>query len=169
MPRQTFQIGPFAGIYVGLTGQASALTQVNAVRTNGGEVFDILPSEYVPAINAPVQTGNHTAGVTLEFMSTDDQTTCLAKGLPLGSDINGTPGMSQYAVLLVGYGSDNYYLPRARTEKLVRRNYNKRSTTNTSIAFTGENRDASVKLIYKGTLAELQTIMSTAGPGQWPL
>lgn len=108
MPLQTFQIGPFAGIYVGLTGQASALTQVNAVRTNGGEVFDILPSEYVPAINAPVQTGNHTAGVTLEFMSTDDQTTCLAKGLPLGSDINGTPGMSQYAVLLVGYGSDNY-------------------------------------------------------------
>lgn len=54
MPLQTFQIGPFAGIYVGLTGQASALTQVNAVRTNGGEVFDILPSEYVPAINAPV-------------------------------------------------------------------------------------------------------------------
>lgn len=166
MPLQTVQIGPFSALYVGLTGQASALTQVNSVRTNGGTVREALPSEYVVSIDGPIQVGNHTAGVTLEFLSTADETTCLVKGLPLGSDVNSFMSQSQYALLLVtGEGSDNYYFPKVRTEKSYERSYNKRAATSTVVVFTAEKRDVTVPIIYKDTLANLQTVMS----GQYPL
>lgn len=166
MPKQNIPIGPFAALYVGLTGQASALTQVNSVRTNGGTVREALPSEYVVSIDGPIQVGNHTAGVTLEFIGTADETTCLVRGLPLGSDVNSAIGQSQYALFVaVGEGSDNYYFPKVRTEKSYERSYNKRSTTNTAIVFTGEKRDVTVPIMYKGTLA----LMASAMGAQYPL
>jgi len=165
MPKQNTPIGPFAALYVGLTGQASALTQVNSVRTNGGTIREALPSEYVVSIDGPIQVGNHTAGVTLEFLSTADETTCLVRGLPLGSNVNSAIGQTQYALLLVtGAGSDNYYFPKVRTEKSYERSYNKRAATSTVIVFTAEKRDVTTPIIYKDTLANLQTVMSSQYP-----
>lgn len=165
MPLQTVQIGPFSALYVGLTGQASALTQVNSVRTNGADLSENLPSEYQVSIDAPIQVGNHTASVTLEFLGTADETTCLVKGLPLGSDVNSYMAQSQYALLLVtGAGSDNYYFPKVRTERTYRRSYNKRAATTTAIVFTAEKRDVTTPIIYKGTLTYLQGIMSSQYP-----
>lgn len=166
MPRQTFQLGPFAAAYVGLTGQSTALTQLNSVRTNGAGVREALPSEYVVSIDGPIQVGNHTAGITLEFIGTADETTCLVRGLPPGSDVNNPIGQSQYALLVVvGEGSDNYYFPKVRTEKSYERSYNKRSTTNTVVVFTAEKRDVTVPIMYKGTLA----LMASAMGSQYPL
>lgn len=166
MPLQNTPIGPFAALYVGLTGQASALTQVNSVRTNGATIREALPSEYVVSIDGPIQVGNHTAGVTLEFIGTADETTCLVRGLPLGSDVNSAIGQSQYALLLVAAaGSDNYYFPKVRTEKTYERSYNKRAPTSTVIVFTAENRDVTIPIMYKGTLA----LMASAMSSQYPL
>lgn len=166
MPLQNTPIGPFAALYVGLTGQASALTQVNSIRTNGADLSEGLPSEYVVSIDGPIQVGNHVASVTLEFLGTADETTCLVKGLPLGSDINSYMAQSQYALLLVtGEGSDNYYFPKVRTERTYRRSYNKRAATTTAIVFTAENRDVTTPIIYKGTLA----LMASAAGAQYPL
>ncbi len=165
MPLQNTPIGPFAALYVGLTGQASALTQVNSVRTNGGTVREALPSEYVVSIDGPIQVGNHTAGVTLEFLSTADETTCLVRGLPLGSNINNPMGQTQYALLLVAAaGSDNYYFPKVRTEKTYERSYNKRAPTSTVIVFTAEKRDVTQQIIYKGTLAQVASAMGAQFP-----
>ena len=166
MPKQTTNIGPFAALYVGTTGQSSVLTQVNSVRTNGGTVRETLPSEYVVSIDGPIQVGNHTAGVTLEFLSTADETTCLVRGLPLGSDINNPVNQTQYALLLVGNeGEDNYYFPKVRTEKSYERSYNKRAATSTVVVFTGEKRDVTDPIMYKGTL----TLMASAAGTQYPL
>lgn len=166
MPKQNTPIGPFAALYVGLTGQASALTQVNSVRTNGATVREALPSEYIVSIDGPIQVGNHTVGITLEFLSTADEVTCLVRGLPLGSDINSAIGQSQYALLLVGNeAEDNYYFPKVRTEKSYERSYSKRAATSTVVVFTGENRDVTNPLIYKGTLA----LMASSMGAQFPL
>lgn len=166
MPKQNIPIGPFAALYVGLTGQASALTQVNSVRTNGGTVREALPSEYVVSIDGPIQVGNHTVGITLEFLSTADETTCLVRGLPLGSDINSAISQSQYALLLIGNeAGDNYYFPKVRTEKSYERSYNKRAATSTVVVFAGEKREVTDPLMYKGTLA----LMASAAGAQYPL
>lgn len=166
MPKQSTPIGPFNAIYVGLTGQASALTQLTSVRTNGARQNENLPSEYVVSIDGPVQTGNHTVGLTLEFIGTADEVTCLVRGLPPGSDINNPIGQSQYAILAIaGEGSDNYYFPKVRTEKSYERSYNKRSTTNTVVVFAGEKRDVATPIMYKGTLV----LMASAAGSQYPL
>ena len=166
MPKQTFQIGPFNAAYIGLTGQSTALTQLNSVRTNGAEQSENLPSEYVVSIDGPVQTGDHTVGLTLEFIGTADEVTCLVRGLPPGSDINNPIGQNQYALFVaVGEGEDNYYFPKVRTEKSYKRSYNKRSTTNTVVVFTGEKRSVTDPIMYKGSLV----LMASAMGSQYPL
>ena len=166
MPTNKVPIGAFAGVYVGITGQASALTYISADRTNGCSVSESLPTEYVISIDAPVQSGDHTVTITLEFLSTDDQVTCLARGLPLGYDVDAGPGQTQYALMLAypGNTSDNYYFAKVRTEKTYNRQYGKTRATSTVVVFVAEAREIPIKLLVKGTLAKLQTAMGAQYP-----
>jgi hypothetical protein len=167
MSRLTTPIGPFSNLYVGLTGQATALTVVNSVRTGGGTVDENLPTEYIVALDAPIQSANHTCRVSLSFLGDADETTKLVRGLsPFATNINAPLGQTQYALFLLNAAGDGgYYLPKVRTEKSYSRRYSKSEPTTTSIVFIAENRDVTQTLIYKGDLATLQT----AAGGQWPL
>lgn len=163
---QITPIGAFTACYVGLYGQTTPLSQLVSVRTEGAEVGEDLPTDFVLSLDSPVQSGNHIVRVTLSFLSTSKELTALVRGLlPGASDINTPIGQTQYSLMLVtGIGQDNYYFPQVRTEKTYKRTYSKKSPTVTSIVFIAEKRDVTVNIINKGTLAELSAIMTTAYP-----
>lgn len=168
MPKFSTPIGPFSGVYVGLTSQATALTQLSDVRTGGGTIDESLPTEYIVALDAPIQSGNHTVRLTLSFLGNSNEVIRLVRGLPPGSNINAPIAQTQYAVLVLGadpLGEDNYYLPKVRTEKTSNRAYSKTATTSTAVVFVAENRDVTQNIIYKGNLATIQAAMA----GQYPL
>ena len=165
MSSTVYPIGPFSAVYVGLTGQASALTLLTSVRTGGGTFTEDLPTEYISSIDATVQTGNHTAEIQTTFIGSADEITCLVRGLPPGSDINSNIGQTQYAMLFIGPGlSDNYYLPQVRVTKRYTRNYGKTSPTTTPVIITAEKRDATITIFTKGNLAKIQTAMGSQYP-----
>ena len=165
MSLTTYPIGPFSAIYVGLVGQASALTLLASVRTGGADFTENLPTEYIPSLDAPVQVGNHTADMQTTFIGSSDEITCIVRGLPLGSDINANIGQTQYAMLFIGPGlSDNYYFPQVRVEKKYTRRYNKSSPVTTPVIITAEKRDATTTIFTKGNLAKMQSVMGSQYP-----
>lgn len=160
-------IGPFAALYVGLTGQASALTQINSTRTSGATVIEALPTEYVVAVDNSVQSGNHTVTIALSFLGAADETIRLARGLNLTEDINNGPAQNQYALFLADFdstGNGSVYLPKVRTLKEVNTPKTKTSPTITQITFIAEAREILPKIIYRGTYATLQAQMGSQYP-----
>lgn len=165
MALQSVPIGPFSSIFYGLTGQATALAPLTSVRTEGGILEEDLPTDYLVALDGPIQSANHTVRVNLTFLSDADETTRLVKGLNPAANINAPIGQTQYALMLVkADGTGGYYLPKVRTEKSYRRPYSKTQATTTGVAFVAENRDVTVSLMTQGTLAELQVAMGSQYP-----
>jgi len=164
MSRISVPIGPFIATYVGLAGQATALSLLPDQRTGGSTLTDEMPSEYVVSQGNNVQTGNHVVTLNLTFISQSDDVKCLAKGIPPGQDPDGTPGQTLYALFLQSGDGDNYYFPSIKTARSLTIPRTKSSPTTIPITFTVENRDASVQLYTSGSLAEVASAMGSQYP-----
>lgn len=169
MPKTTTPIGPVSAAYIGLTTQATALTQLTSVMSGGAVFSENLPSNYVLSQNAPVQEGDHTISLSLNFLGKKDEITKLLRGLsPFSTNINAPIGQTLYAVMVFGpdpTSGGNYYLPRAWTEKITEVRMSKNSPTVTSVIFRAQNPDVTVSLHTEGTLTD----MASASGGQYPI
>lgn len=169
MPKTTTPIGPVSAAYVGLTGQASALTQLVSVRSGGSTFTEQLPSKYEVSIGGPIQEGNHAVTITLSFLGKADEITRLVRGLsPFETDINAPIGQTHYALMVLGPDPEsggNFYFPEVWTNKSTELVQTKNAPTITSVTFLCENRDVTVDLHYEGNLVTMSGVAS----GQYPL
>ncbi len=169
MPKLSPPIGPISAAYIGLTGQASALTQLTSVRTNGASFTENLPSEYVVSQGNTVQNGNHSVSFVLTFLGKEDEVVKLCRGLsPFATDINAPPAQTRYALMVLGAFPNLggcYYFPDIWTNKSVELSFSKGSPTTTVVTFSCENRDVTVPLFYEGPLSTMALYAS----GQYPL
>lgn len=165
--KQNVPIGPFSACFVGNTGQVTPLSQLTSIRTGGGALTENLPTEFLISVDGPVQSGNHTASVTLTFFDGSQEVIRLVKGLPADAEINSPIGQQQYALLLVGEnpdGGDNYYLPQVRTEKTYTIVKTKNNPTTRAVVLTAEKREVTTQILYQNSLVCLASTMS----GQYP-
>lgn len=167
MPSITPAIYAFSGVYIGDTGTGSPLTKISSLRTNGVRILETLPTDFVQSQSGPVQSGDNTFAVFLEFLGDDDIQTKIARGLSLSAgDASAVTTFTQYALFLVPpKATENaYYIPKARTNHEFGVSYTKKTATSIPVTLTAENRNITTRLFYRGTPASLASIMSAQYP-----
>lgn len=167
MPSITPAIFAFAGVYIGDTGTGSPLVKIASLRTNGVRILEQLPTDYVQSQGGPVQAGDNTFAVFLEFLGDDDIQTKIARGLSISAgDASAVTTFTQYALFLVPpKATENaYYIPKARTNHEFGLSYTKKTAVSVPITLTAEHRNITTRLFYRGTPASLAGTLGAQYP-----
>lgn len=166
MPSINIPIFSFAGIYLGNYGVASPLTQIFDMRTNGAQLNEKFPTDFVSVLGNRIQSENHSFDVTLTFYSDADVVSDVSRGRPINdSNAYGAPGNQLYSLLLVDpFATDSFFFPKISTVKSRTTEYRKDKPIATEVQFRAENRDPNVVLAYQSSVANLIGIMGAQSP-----
>lgn len=168
MPNPNTSVFSFAAAFIGDAAPNTAqLSRIVDLRTNGATISSSIPTEHLVVTKNDVQTGNQIVQVRLSFYSTSDLMVRLAKGISITGDPDGTPAAQKYSLLLLAPSDstrDSYYFPDLKTEKIYNIDVLKDAAKIIEIKFEQEDPSVAVKLMRKGTYAELKAIMGSRSP-----
>lgn len=175
MPAKQPKVGPFSAVYIGLYGSTDPLVKLKSVRTDGTELLSGFDEVELAckAFNSE-QAGLVDTQIPITFYGTAKEIYSLAMGTwnPTYKDAAST--LSEYTLLLVHPnrdGDDHLYLPRVKTKKSLKSNYNKNRPTILPVLFNVKirNRFQAVQPWYQRKLTgdapnDLQTIIGVRYP-----
>lgn len=168
MPLKKPPIGPFSAVYVGdAPPSVDPLTKILAKRTEGGFVNANTPEQWVPIIKNTAQSGEVEFRFECTFFQAGNQVIKLGMGNSLSTPREDDPSsFALYTVLLLDEDEDapeSIFIPVCRTVKTVGLNREKKVVRKLKVTFTYQERDRSIKLWYKDTLANLLALPAMAG------
>ncbi len=158
-------VGAISAIYFCNVG-ASSFQKIRPQRTQGIEISDSLPREFVQEIGTPLQSGLYSVVISMNFLSDDPTIWKIAKGISLSGDVNDPPGNQVYSVFVLNANpklEKSYYFPTVATYKPLNTNYNKDKPTILSLTLIGTDRSSATNLLDKGTFPYLLTTYGLSG------
>lgn len=158
--RITTTIGPFASVYVAMA-TSNVWTEIKDLRTDGVQVTESIPTDYLPLLDNDVQADYHSVKASLTWLSDSDQLTLLSRGQDLSANVNDPPGMNKYRLVLLHSNpniTSSFYISDMTTAKQRTVNYLKSDPSKLNVVFEVRKRDTGVLVIYKGTSAAIKTL-----------
>ncbi len=158
-------VGAISAIFVANLG-ASSFQKLRSYRTNGAEISDSLPREFVQEVGGPLQAGFYNVSLNMTFLSDDATIYKIAKGISLSGNVNDPPGNQVYSVFVLNANpklEKSYYFPAVATYKPLTTNYNKDKPTIMPITLIGTDRSSVTNLLDKGTFPYLLTTYGLSG------
>lgn len=160
----------FAAAYVGDASPASAvLTRIGNIRTEGTDVIDNTPTDYLPWLDEVVVTGLRDVTVEMQFYeSSSDLVDKLAMGISVSGSFADGPSLQKYALLLVAPeaspGRLNFYFPKLRSEVHYESKFVKDGAVVVPVTFKISANELDTLPYYRSTLVNLATSMGARSP-----
>lgn len=167
MPSQSFHVGPFTNIYIGISTASGVLTELTSVTTGETVMTYNIPQAYNFALNNMIQSGPHSISLTLRFLSDDPEVVKLAMGNFFSDNQDDPSAFLQYTLLLAHPDTEaesSILLPRCYTNKTVNLNWAKTNVTSIPLTFECLDRNRFNVLYYKDTLDNLSAILGSRSP-----
>lgn len=158
-------VGVHSAIFCGDYSSSAKLTRIWPLRTDGLELTDDNPGEYLPGLNTYEQSDVRRVSLTATFMADTGTVYKLSRKLALTADGN-DPSIprNKYIVFIASKDLESHILEECSVVSAMRVPYGKKDATKIRITFEGTHRNPDYNLLNSGSLTLMASSLGSRNP-----
>jgi hypothetical protein len=171
MVAQQLKIGAQSKFFIGMFGSSNVLTSIKVLKTDGNDLLNDVPNEYVPGINSYEQSDLRKVSLTATFYSDTGLVWNLANKQDLGDPVNAASDPSnQYVVFIADQIVSSYILPQVSVVSATNLKYSKGICVQAKITLEFQHRNPAYappgfdNLLVQGTVDECSAALGIRSP-----